>query len=159
MAIVHLPDRRAVLAAVPALLAWASAGAATLIVPRSLRDELSAALAARRPLLVMASLHGCPFCRMVRDSHLAPLAREGQPVVQLDMGGQAIVAGFAGEAATHADLLAAWRVRVAPTVLFFGRRGVEVAPRLEGAPIPDYYGHYLQQRLDAATRAVQGQPT
>jgi thioredoxin-related protein len=154
-----LPTRRAVLAALPALLACTKARAATLPASRSLRDELGAALAGRRPLLVMASLHGCPFCRTVRDSHLAPLAREGQPVVQLDMGSQEPVAGFAGEARTHQDLLAEWGVKVAPTVLFFGRRGAESAPRLEGASIPDYYGAYLQQRIDSAVRALQRQPT
>jgi hypothetical protein len=103
----------------------------------------------------MASLHGCPFCRTVRDSFLAPLRAEtGQPVVQLDMGQQDVVAGFDGRPTTHDAVLKGWRIRVAPTVLFFGREGREVAQRLVGASIPDFYGAYLQQRIDTALKSI-----
>ncbi len=146
--------RRSLLAApLLALPAWSSG--ATLPAPRSLPDELEAALRGKRPLVVMASLDGCPFCKLVRDSFLAPLrADTGQPVVQLDMGRQDRVTGFDGRAATHDALLRGWKVRVAPTVLFFGRGGTEVAERLVGASIPDFYGSYLQQRLDAAVQRI-----
>jgi len=148
--------RRRPLLALP-LLAFAAAGrAATLPAPVSLADELSGALKAGRPLLVMASLDGCPYCRLVRDSFLAPLRVEtGQPVVQLDMGRKDGVAGFDGARSTHDELLRRWQVRVAPTVLFFGPGGREVAERLVGAAIPDFYGAYLQQRLEAARRAIR----
>lgn len=131
------------------------AGAATLPAPESLAAELAAALRARKPLVVMASLEGCPFCRMARDSYLAPLLREtGQPVVQLDLGSRQAVRNFDGLAATHDDILRGWRVGVAPTVLFFGRGGREVAPRLAGASIPDFYGAYLDDRLRMAQRSL-----
>lgn len=145
--------RRAVLA-LPLLAALPAARAATLPAPASLAEELRAALAARRPLLVMASLDGCPWCRQVRDLFLAPLRAEGQPIVQLDMGRRDAVAGFDGRASTHDALLRAWKVQVAPTVLFFGPEGREVAQRLEGASIPDFYGAYLQDRLEAARKRI-----
>jgi thioredoxin-related protein len=146
--------RRALLA-LPVLAAAGASRAATLPAPRSLAQELQAALQARRPLLVMASLDGCPYCKLVRDSFLAPLrADTGQPVVQLDMGRQDGVAGFDGRATTHDALLRGWKVKVAPTVLFFGRDGREVAERLVGASIPDFYGAYLQQRLEAALKST-----
>ena len=92
---------------------------------------------------------------MVRDNFLAPLRRDdGLPVVQLDMGSRKAVADFRGVAATHDQLLRQWGVRVAPTVLFFGRDGREAAQRLVGASIPDFYGAYLDQRLQAARRAL-----
>jgi len=43
---------------------------------------------------------------------------------------------------------------VAPTLLFIGRDGKEVAERLRGVPLPDFYGAYLQQRVEAANRAA-----
>ncbi len=132
-----------------------AAGAATLPAPESLAAELAAALRAGRPLVVMASLDGCPFCRMARDSYLAPLLREtGQPVVQLDMGSRQAVRNFDGSATTHDAVLRGWRVGVAPTVLFFGRSGRELAPRLAGASIPDFYGAYLDDRLRTAQRSL-----
>lgn len=146
-----------------ALLAWPLLGiagvarAATLPAPRSLAEELDRALRRRRPLLVMASLDGCPFCMTVRDHHLAPLqAQTGQPIVQLDLGSTRPVAGFDGRVGTHAQLLREWKVGVAPSVLFFGHGGREVAERLVGASIPDFYGAYLDQRLATALKSITG---
>ncbi len=129
------------------------ASAAELPAPASLADALADALRAGRPLIVMASLHGCPFCRVVRDHYLAPLrADTGQPVVQLDTASSQPVRDFGGAPTTHERQLRAWGVKVLPTVLFFGRGGREAAERLVGASIPDFYGAYLEERLRTATR-------
>jgi hypothetical protein len=149
-------DRRVALvllaAGALALAAGARVRAATLPAPGSLASALGAAVYARQPLLVLASTAGCPFCQMVRDNYLAPLQRDGHlPVVQLDLGNRDGVIDFAGNASTHDALLRGWHVDVAPTVLFFGRGGREVAPRLVGAS-RDFYGAYLEQRLETARR-------
>lgn len=148
-------SRRAVLLALAAgctSIGGIPAGAATLPAAGSLGSALAAALLARQPLLVMASTEGCPFCRLVRDNYLAPLRSEARvPIVQLDLGSRAGLLDFDGSASTHDELLRRWHVDVAPTVLFFGRGGREVAPRLVGAS-RDFYGAYLEQRLEAARR-------
>jgi hypothetical protein len=132
-----------------------SGEAATLPAPSSLADALAQALRAGQPLVVMASLHGCPFCRVVRDHYLAPLRETGQAVVQLDMGDSRAVRGFDGRPTTHAQQLRDWGVEIAPTVLFFGRNGREIAERLAGASIPDFYGAYLEERLVQARRSLR----
>ncbi|MFC5499944.1 hypothetical protein ACFPOE_20550 [Caenimonas terrae] len=146
--------RFALLPAALGVVAWGRAGsaaAATLPASVSLATELAAALAAHKPLVVMASLLGCPFCRVVRNSYLAPLRAEaGLQVVQLDMGSAQPVRDFDGKLRSHAEMLRAWGVGVAPTVLFFGKGGREVAQRLAGASIPDFYGAYLDERLHTA---------
>ena len=58
----------AVLASAPA-----ATRAATLAQSVSLPDELAVSLRGGHPLVVMASLEGCPFCMAVRDGWLAPL--------------------------------------------------------------------------------------
>ncbi len=132
-----------------------SAGRITLPSPASLQAELAAALKAGQPLVVMASLHGCPFCKVVREHYLVPLRRDtGQPVVQLDTGSTMSVLDFAGHATTHDKLLRAWGIKVTPTVLFFGKAGREAAPRLVGASIPDFYGAYLEERLNTARASL-----
>ncbi|HYD77319.1 hypothetical protein [Ramlibacter sp.] len=149
--------RRRELLGLPLLAAGGLARTATLPAPRSLAEELDRALEARRPLLVMASLDGCPFCKTVRDHFLAPLRTDtGQPIVQLDMGSAQAVADFDGRSRTHSQLLREWGVGVAPSVLFFGRGGREVAERLVGASIPDFYGAYLDQRLATALKRIAG---
>lgn len=150
--------RRRILSAGAAGLAgvWLphAAAAAGLPLAQSLRSELAAASLKRRALVVMVSLDRCPFCKIVRENYLLPLARAGQPVVQLDMASIQGLADFAGRATTHDALVRSLGVRVAPTVLFFGDAGRETAPRLEGVPLLDFYGAYLDERVRSANRAI-----
>lgn len=137
------------LASVWSSTAWAAS--ATLPVPQSLAEELAKALKAGQPLVVMVSLEGCPFCRVARDHYLDPLRRqEGGYVVQIDMRTATSVRDFSGATTTHDALVRGWGVKIAPTILFFGAKGIEIAERLEGGTIPDFYGAYLEQRMQVA---------
>lgn len=137
----------------------AAAGGKTLPLSTSLADELARALAAGQPLLVMVSLHRCPWCALVRDHYLAPMhAQDGLPVVQIDMKSAAPTRTVQGEPTTHDALVRAWGVKVAPTVLFLGPGGAEVADRLAGGS-PDFYAAYLDNRLTQARQALRGDAT
>lgn len=130
---------------------------AVLPPARSLPDELALALRQGHPLVVMVSLEGCPFCRIARQSHLAPMHREGGVIVQVDMRSAQGVRDFSGQMTTHDALVQRWRVPIAPTLLFFGPGGREVAERMEGAYQPDFYGPYLDDRLEKARLALRRQ--
>jgi thioredoxin-related protein len=122
----------------------------------SLSDELAPALKKGMPLLVMVSLDGCPFCKMARENYLAPLREErGLVVVQIDMRSSRVVRDFKGASRTQDELIRSWGIKVAPTVLFFGRGGAEIAERLVGGYIPDFYGAYLDERLRLAQAALR----
>jgi len=152
------PFRRRLLLACGAACApgLSLAAAAPLPTPASLPDELAAALAKGGPLLVMVSLDGCPYCRIVRENYLGPMRQqEGLSVVQLDMHSQRRVKDFNGVAVTHDQMIRGWGIKVAPTVLFFGRGGAELAERLVGGYIPDFYGAYLDDRLQQARITVR----
>ena len=117
----------------------------------SLLDELHQALATGNPLLVMVSLEGCPFCRVAREHYLIPMHdRQGLPVAQVDMRSKKLIKNFQGIMQTHDDWIRSMQVRVAPTILFFGRGGVELVERMSGGYIPDFYGAYLDERLRQA---------
>lgn len=117
----------------------------------SLSDELRQALATGNPLLVMVSLEGCPFCRVARENYLGPMHdRQGLPVVQVDMRSKQLIKNFQGAMQTHDEWIRSMHVRVAPTILFFGRGGVELVERMSGGYIPDFYGAYLDERLRQA---------
>lgn len=137
-------------------LAPAAWGAdATLPYAGSLADELAQALRAGNPLVVMVSLEGCAVCKVARTHYLAPLrAEQSLVMVQLDMRSERRVRDFMGVELTHEQLIGRWGVKVAPTVLFFGRGGTEVVERMEGGYNPDYYGAILEDRLRAARVAV-----
>ena len=129
---------------------------ATLPTASSLPDELAVALKKGSPLVVMVGVDGCPFCKVARENYLGPLREhEGLPVVQLDMRSARPIKDFKGATLTQEELIRSWGVKVAPTVLFFGRNGVEVAERLVGGYIPDFYGAYLDERLRMARAALR----
>jgi len=137
---------------------WVGAGhaaAQALPVPASLPEALARALQKGSPLLVMVSLDGCPFCKMARENYLAPLqGQAGLFIVQIDMRNQQMVQDFSGARQTQDQLIRSWGITIAPTVLFFGRGGVEVAERLVGGYLPDFYGAYLDDRLRTARAAL-----
>ena len=127
----------------------------TLPTTDSLPDVLQTALQVKQPLVVMVSLHGCPFCKVVRENYLVPLhEKEGLHVVQIDMRDRRTIKDFAGNVQTQDELIRKWGIKIAPTVLFFGASGKEVAKRLNGAYLPDFYNSYLEEQLSAARLAV-----
>ena len=132
-------------------------GAAQAALPaaKSLPDELALALKGGGPLVVMVSLDGCPFCKTVRQNYLSPLrVQERLIVVQVDMRSTAPVRDFHAATLTHEQLVRAWAITMAPTLLFFGPSGIEVAPRLVGVSSSDYYGGFLDDRLAQARSAL-----
>ena len=152
------PNRRELLIAMSGLSALPFVWAASSAIPpsQSLPDELARALRSGNPLVVMVSLEGCPFCKIARENYLAPLReREGLPVVQIDMRSKVPVKDFGGVVTTFEEWIRARNVKVAPTLLFFGRGGTEVVERMTGGYIPDFYGSYLDDRLREARKILQ----
>ena len=144
-------------------LGWVGASAlnafaANITLPStsSLSLSLEQALQAKQPLVVMVSLHGCPFCKVVRENYLHPLLSSGLQVVQIDMRDMRSLADFDGASLTQDAWIRKQNIKLAPTVMFFGAQGREVASRLKGAYLPDFYGAYLDEQLAIARRAVVG---
>lgn len=138
-------------------IAASSLRAETGVLPpaTALPLHLEQALGKGQPLVVLVSLHGCPFCKVARENYLLPMWRDQSlPVVQVDMRSSLVLRDFGGAQTTHDAQVLAWRVRMAPTVMFFGRGGAEVAKRLVGAGTPDFYGAYLDERLATARKAL-----
>jgi len=132
------------------------ASAAELPKPTSLREELRTANSMGEPLIVMVSLIGCPFCKLVRDSYLEPLYRKNHMhIFQMDMQSDAKLLDFDGKVVSQGELIRIWDIRKAPTVLFFGPNGTQVAERLVGIGLEDFYGAYLDRRIDSARLSVR----
>lgn len=122
----------------------------------ALQPPLDLALSRGHPLLVMVSLDGCPFCKVARMNYLRPImGKDGLVIVQVDMRSQRLIANFQGQTQSQDALVRHWKIRIAPTVLFFGKGGAEVVERLEGAYIPDFYGAYLDERLSLARKTIR----
>lgn len=135
----------------------ASVTKAALPSPASLRAAAQAAAARGEPLVVMTTLPGCPYCDLVRDHHLLPMRRDGLVhAVQIDIRDRTSnLQGFGEENTTPAEQARRWKARFAPTVLFLGPDGRELAERLVGVAVPDFYGDYLDARLTTARQALK----
>ncbi len=132
---------------------------------RALGPLLSQASALGEPVVVMFSRVGCVWCEALRREQLSPLAKTAGErhirVVEVDVDdrreflpGSASKAG-PGAAASGADLAGRLKVRLTPTVVFLGPRG-ELADRLVGYPSRDFYGAYLDERIEQARTALRG---
>ena len=133
-----------------------ASAAVTLPAAEFLAASLEQALQAKQPLVVMVSLHGCAFCKVVRENYLQPLRVSGLQVVQVDMRDNRVLVDFDGTSLTHDAWVRKQGIKLAPTVLFFGAQGREVAARLKGAYLPDFYGAYLDEQLAVARQMVAG---
>ena len=155
----HMPRRALLQKLAVGLPMWGVAARAWAIpvalpVTDSLPNALATALQAKQPLVVMASLPGCPFCKIVRENYLHPLRDSGLQIVQIDMRDNRTMVDFDGTSSTQDAWIRKYGVKLAPTVMFFGNQGREVAARLKGAYIADFYAAYLDEQLVVARQAV-----
>ena len=120
------------------------------------RASLTQALARSEPLIVLATLRGCPFCKVARENYLVPELKAGRAITQIHFLLREPVRDLQGDETTHAQLVKQLQIEAAPTLLFFGAGGKEVAPRLVGGSTSDFYGAYLDERIAQARAAVRG---
>jgi thioredoxin-related protein len=133
------------------------AHSASKVLPstKSLLNDILSAIKVSKPLVVLVSLDNCPFCKIARENYLIPLISEQSlPIVQVNIGHATPIIDALGKHTTQAELIQSLKVLAAPTILFFGRNGAELAPRLIGGTNSDFYGAYLQERIDIATKAL-----
>jgi thioredoxin-related protein len=136
--------------------AWVHAKDTALPVPTSLPQAALVAIATGQPLVLLISLPGCVYCELVRRSYLMPLLPEhGVQALQLDVTNKSTpLIGFDGKPTTAASQAKAWKATFTPTVLFLGSQGQELAERLVGIAVPDFFGAFLEQRLAAARKVL-----
>ena len=132
-----------------------SAALKEIPIAKSLHVEISLALKIASPLLVFVSLDNCPFCKIARENYLLPLMNnQSIAIVQVNFRHLAFVIDSLGHVMTQDQLIRMWGVKVAPTVLFLGKEGREIAPRLTGGSTSDFYGAYLDERIRIAQTAI-----
>ncbi len=147
---------------------WAAPGAAaqgatTLPLARNLAADGRDVAASKRPLLVLFSETGCPWCERARREFLLPM--QGNPdyqakVVfrQIDIDQKTPLTAFDGAATSHQAFARAMKIKRFPTVLLLGPEGEVLAEPLVGLGIADYYGAYLDERIDGAAAKLARAP-
>ncbi len=116
-----------------------------------------ARLASQRniPLLVLFSEAGCPWCERTRKEFLLPMQRnpdyQAKVIMrEIEIDSAAALVDFAGKKTSHAEFARRSHVSMMPTVIMLGPRGETLAEPLVGFRGADYYGYFLDQRIDTA---------
>lgn len=138
-----------------AALFLAAPACAQMTAARNFAADARLAAARKIPLLVLFSEAGCAWCERARQEFLLPMQRNPEyraKVMMREVGADdsATLVDFAGNATTQAHFARAHRISMTPTVLLFGPRGEALGEPLVGFGSADYYGYFLDQRIDAA---------
>lgn len=112
------------------------------------------------PILVMFSRHNCAFCTQLLQEFLLPMRRNAEYDAKVimrmvDVGSSAPLRLFSGKATTHARFSRENGIKLTPTIKLFDAEGRELTEPLIGLSTPDYYGGFLDQRIDQALAKVR----
>lgn len=123
--------------------------------------EAKAAQELKVPILVMFSRRNCAFCDQVLKEFLVPMQHNTEydtKVImrRIDTGSAAKLRLFSGKTITHAQFAKENNIFLTPTIKLFDAEGNELAEPLVGLTTPDYYGGFLDQRIDEALAKVRG---
>jgi hypothetical protein len=139
-----------------------SAAAASAVIPM-LDDLPGDAVRARetgKPIIILFSLPGCPFCHVVRQHYLIPLLRDrkpqDQPVLrEVDITSAHSVKGFDNAVTSHLAIAKVFNIRIAPTVVFLDAEGQLLSNAIVGGDTTGLYGGYLDRALEDAERKLR----
>lgn len=150
----RLVPTRWILACLAALFVAAPAWA-QMTAARDLAADARLAAERKVPLLVLFSESGCPWCERARQEFLLPMQRNAEyhgKVMMREVGtdSSAMLVDFSGKTTTQAEFARRSHVSMTPTVLLLGPRGQALGEPLVGFTSADYYGYFLDQRIDSA---------
>lgn len=128
-----------------------------LPVPQNLQREAAQAHSERKAFLLMFSLPGCSYCKVVRRNYLMPLLRDAAPsdrpvIREVQITSRESLTGFDGKPTTQSALATRYGVQVAPTVIVVNAEGELLADPIVGGDNNGFYSAYLDRALEAAAK-------
>ena len=146
--------------ALPALEEAPSAAGEGIVEVVDLRQEAARMEAERLPLMLLVSLHHCPYCVRIKEEILGPMVKSGEYVDRvlirelfIDAGSR--VRDFAGREREGAAVADDYGVDLAPTLLFLDARGRELSKRLVGLYTVEMFPFYVEAALEEASRKMR----
>lgn len=120
-----------------------------------LRQEAEMSRSRKLVILLEFSSEDCAYCRKLEKLFLLPMQRNADydskilvRSISLDAGNR--VVDFDGRSISTAEFAARYDVSLTPTMLFLNAEGEEMSERLVGIWSEDYFGWFIDTRIDEA---------
>jgi thioredoxin-related protein len=146
-------SRRALLAAILALIIAPAAAQERLAYADDLAATAAEAAARRVPLMIVFTEASCPYCTRAKRDYLVPMQARGPLaarviVREVDVSTDRRLRGFDGEETTHREFGRLHQVRRVPTVIVMDPRGEPLAQPVVGLLSDDFYRLTLEQAIE-----------
>ena len=130
-------------------------GSAAMIQVADLRQEAQIAKTNNLILVVEFSSEYCGFCRKLEDLFLLPMQRNAQYsdkvlIRSISLDSYETLVDFQGQTLSTSDFAARYEVSLTPTLVFLNADGEELSDKLVGIWSEDFYGGYIDNRIDEA---------
>lgn len=139
----------------------ASATSNESLVPflTSPQDDAATARADDMIIVVMFEYDDCPWCEYVLTSEIEPTIRSQafQSSVlfrRADISDTTEIPAFNGSPTSTSQLAKSLGISMSPTLVFLNADGKALAPALIGVSSRDFYGYYLEKRINDALDAL-----
>ena len=113
------------------------------------------------PIMIVFGSRNCPYCLLLNRDFLQPMRRnpeyENKVIMRrVNIHSNAALRGFSGKMTSHAAFGKEHGIKLTPTIKWFDAAGNELTEPLVGISTPDYFGGFLDQRIDQALAKVRG---
>jgi thioredoxin-related protein len=137
-------------------IAGSAIGDSVVMIPiTDLRQEARLAKARNLLLVIEFSSEYCGYCRKLEELFLVPMQRNSEyrdkiliRYVSLDM--YETLVDFDGRSMSTSEFAARYDISLTPTLLFLNGDGVEMSEKLVGIWSEDFYGGFIDNRIDEA---------
>ncbi len=133
----------------------AGADSAAMIAVADLREEARLARAGNLILVVEFSSEYCGFCRKLEELFLLPMQRNAEYnakvlIRYISLDAYETLVDFDGRSMTTGEFAERYDISLTPTLLFLNADGVEMSEKLVGIWSEDFYGGFIDNRIDEA---------
>jgi thioredoxin-related protein len=127
----------------------------SMIQVQDLREEARLAKSEGLILVLEISSASCPYCRKIEKLFLLPMQRNAEYddkilIRSVSLDEFETLVDFEGESISGAEFAARYQASLTPTLLFLNAEGVEMTEKLVGIWSEDFYGGFIDDRIEQA---------
>ena len=106
-------------------------------------------------LVIEFSSDYCSYCRRLEEDFLMPMQKNADYndkmlIRSVSLSDYTNMVDFQGRSVSRAQFASQYKVVVTPTLVFLDSNGVEMSEKLVGFWSEDYFGGYIDNRIDEA---------